>query len=289
MTKFKINHKLIKKIKKVISDLKLDKEFSISDKTKKHISLCILDLSSEIPKIAGYKMYNFLYPASLYKIYIAGALMEQVSKKKLFLDKKYKVKKVNAIDKKKEVSIDARQLIKAGQSVSLDYLLDLMITRSDNTAANCLIDIIDRKEINKFIHKHGWKGSEVTRKFLPRELEDKKYKDAKPTLTNALHVAEFFYLLEEGKIGNKDLSIYLKGVFGRQLDNTKLSKGFSKKSNFHHKTGWFAYGKKNKYGFTADAGILEMNDKKYIVSVIIPVSPLKGNKILKNLGTKLFH
>ncbi len=47
-----------------------------------------------------------------------------------------------------------------------------MITRSDNSAANCLIDKATRPEINKMIDDLGWSGSEVTRKFLKRKYED---------------------------------------------------------------------------------------------------------------------
>ena len=51
-----------------------------------------------------------------------------------------------------------------------------MITRSDNTAANCLIDFAQRPKINELLHSYGWQGSEVTRKFLKRPVEDEAYR-----------------------------------------------------------------------------------------------------------------
>ena len=95
------------------------------------------------------------------------------------------VKSPNDVDKSEEISYDPRPLLKDGDTVTVNYLLDLMITRSDNSAANCLIDIATRDSINKTMHENGWHGSEVTRKFLSRKYEDRGYDTIKGTETCA--------------------------------------------------------------------------------------------------------
>lgn len=42
--------------------------------------------------------------------------------------------------------------------MTIHYLLDLMITRSDNSAAYCLIDIAGRPNINLTMLQNNWAG-----------------------------------------------------------------------------------------------------------------------------------
>ena len=138
------------------------------------ISIAIIDLSGKNPIIGGYNMDYFIYPASLYKIFIAAEALRQAEKGKINLNKKIVISKINAVDKRKQIPCDKNKLLKAGQRVNMRYLLELMLSRSDNTAANCLIDLVGRESINRnIIKKYGWSGSEVTRKFLPRKFENK--------------------------------------------------------------------------------------------------------------------
>ena len=65
---------------------------------------------------------------------------------------------------------DPRPLLKDGDTVTINYLLDLMITRSDNSAANCLIDVATRDSINKTMHENGWMGSRCYAKIPAKEI-----------------------------------------------------------------------------------------------------------------------
>jgi len=105
-------------------------------------------------------------------MYVAMEVLKQLSNVDYALSGQYIIKAPNDVDKMKQINNDPWPLLKAGDTVTVNYLLDLMITGSDNSAANCLIDIASRDSINKTMHKMGWYGSEVTSKFLSRKLED---------------------------------------------------------------------------------------------------------------------
>ena len=98
-------------------------------------------------------MDNFIYPASVYKMYVAMEMLNQIEQGAHSLSESYIVKSPNDVDVVKEISWDPRPFLRDGDTVTINYLLDLMITRSDNSAANCLIDIAGRKNINKTMHE----------------------------------------------------------------------------------------------------------------------------------------
>ena len=192
-------------------------------------------------------------------------ILKQVSNKEYSLFRQYIVKSPNDVDRSREIGFDPRPLLKNGDTVTINYLLDLMITRSDNSAANCLIDVATRKRINQTMHDNGWYGSEVTRKFLKRKVEDPGYDTVKSTETNALHAADFMFKIYKNELINPWVSMQLKTLLGRQLDTTKLSTGLPNGTMFYHKTGWWSY-------YTNDVGIVDDGKIKYIISLFTPVT-----------------
>jgi hypothetical protein len=176
------------------------------------ISFAVIDLSKEDPEIAGYNMDHFIYPASVYKVFIGAEILRKIDIKKINLSDIVEVSDLNEVDKDirlfpKTTKADYRPLLKGGEKVSIDYLLDLMFSRSDNTASNILMDIADREDINNnIILPNGWIGSDVTRKFVNRLKKEKKYQVSKITLSNARHLAELFYKIDRGELVNKWVS-----------------------------------------------------------------------------------
>lgn len=129
-------------------------------------------------------------------MYVAMEILKQASLGQFSLLDEYVVRSPNDVDKSREITFDPRPLLQNGDTVTIHYLLDLMLTRSDNSAANCLIDIADRPNINMTMLQNNWAGSEVTRKFLRRSLEDPGYGDIRSTETCALHAADFMYRID---------------------------------------------------------------------------------------------
>ena len=269
-------------LQQIVRDINLDGIYDAGEDGMEKISFAVIDLNGPKPVIGGVNMDNFIYPASVYKMYVAMEILKQVSEEKYSLYKSYVIKSPNDVDHTSEISWDPRPLLKDGDTVTIDYLLDLMITRSDNSAANCMIDIAGRKNINETIQKNGWTGSEVTRKFLSRKLEDPGYDTIRSTVTSALHAADFMYKIYRNELVNPWVSQQLKVLLGRQLDTTKLSTGLPQNAMFYHKSGWWSY-------FTNDVGIVDDGKTKYIIALFTPITEMDVRPRFKELSNRVYR
>lgn len=268
-------------LKNIIHEAALDSTWDVGEDGKEQISFAVIDLTGRRPVLGGVNLSNFIYPASVYKMYVAMEILKQVSDNQYSLFRQYIIKSPNDVDRSKEIGFDPRPLLKNGDTVTISYLLDLMITRSDNSAANCLIDIAGRKNINKTIDDNGWYGSEVTRKFLKRKFEDPGYDTVKSTETNALHAADFMYKIYKNELINPWVSMQMKALLGRQLDTTKLSPGLPGGAMFYHKTGWWSY-------YTNDVGIVDDGKIKYIIALFTPVTEIAVRPKLKDVSQRVY-
>lgn len=208
--------------------------------TKNEIGLAIIDLNEPEPKIFGYNMDHFVYPASVYKVFIGAEVLRQIEIGDFSLDQIVEIKSPNNVDKDARIFPgDTRKLLNAGDKVSIDYLLDLMLTRSDNTASNTLIDLVGRENITKnIIHQYHWQGSEVTRKFLDRIKEDKSYQFSSTTLSCTRHLAEFFYLVETEKLISPFVSKKLKDYMSRWNKDGRKGLNIDDYISYYRKGGW---------------------------------------------------
>lgn len=269
-------------LKKIIKDAGLDGIYDAGEDGMEKISFAVIDMTGRKPLLGGVNMDNFLYPASLYKMYVAMEVLNQIGEGKYSLFRSYVVKSPNDADRVKEISWDPRPLLRDGDTVTVDYLLDLMITRSDNSAANCLIDIAGRKNINKTMHENGWYGSEVTRKYLPRKFEDPGYDTIRGTETCALHAADFMYKVYNNELINPWVSQQMKALLGRQLDTTKLSNGLPSNVMFYHKSGWWNF-------FTNDVGIADDGQIKYVIALLTPITEDDVRSKMKVVSERVYH
>ena len=277
---FSVDQELSDSLSSIVRSVHLDSTFITTDGPET-ISLAVVDLSNGKPVLGGVHYDEFIYPASVYKMYVAMEVLKEISDGDYYLSTPYVVRFPNAVDSSREIAWDPRPLLRVGDTVTINYLLDLMITRSDNSAANCLIDVARRDSINATMHEYGWYGSEVTRKFLSREYEDSAYKNIRGTSTCALHAADFMYRVYANKLVNSWVSMQLKALLGRQLDTTKISRGLPRDAMFYHKTGWWST-------WTNDVGIVEDGNVKYIISCFTPVTQSEAEPMMKDLSRKVF-
>ncbi|MDB4984272.1 MAG: beta-lactamase [Patescibacteria group bacterium] len=208
--------------------------------SKYEMSFAVVDLNSDKPEIFGYNLDHFIYPASMYKVFIGAEVLRRIEVGDFNINQKIAVKSPNDVDKDARIFPgDTRKLLNAGDLVAIDYLLDLMLTRSDNTASNCLIDLVGRESITQnIIYKNGWQGSEVTRKFLDRIKEDKPYQFSSTTMSCARHFAEFFYLVENGKLESEFVSRKLKDYMLRWSKEGRKGLSLKEYALYYRKGGY---------------------------------------------------
>jgi beta-lactamase class A len=266
----------------IVKELDLDKDFDVGEDGIEQISFAVIDLNGDTPVLGGVNLENFIYPASVYKMYVAAEALHQISNGEYSLYQSFIVKSPNDVDLSKQIDSDPRLLLKDGDTVTVNYLLDLMITRSDNSAANCLIDLAKRPRINEMMQQNGWQGSEVTRKFLKRKFEDEGYIEIRGTETCALHAADFMYRIETNQLINPWVSMQMKALLGRQLDKSKLAQGLPGDAMYYHKTGWWSY-------WTNDVGIVDDEKVKYIIACFIPVEEEAALPKFKILSSRVYE
>ena len=278
---FETDDRFDKELGSIIRKLELDKDFNVGEDGIEQISFAVVDLTGDKPVLGGFKPENLIYPASVYKMYVAATILWQISEGMYRLETSHIVKEHNAVDRTREIKWDPRPLLAGGDTVTIGYLLDLMITRSDNSAANCLIDVATRPGINKLIKIYGWEGSEVTRKFLKRKLEDPGYTEVPSTMTCGLHAADFLYKIYNNELINEWVSRQMMTLLGRQLDKSKLAQGLPGSAMYYHKTGWFSY-------WTHDVGIVADGEVKYVIACFLPIEEEKALPIMKELSRRVF-
>lgn len=278
---YKIDEKLSKSLETIVTRLGLAGEFDTGEDGMERISLAVIDLTGKKPHLAGVHYDNFIYPASVYKMYVAAAVLEKISAQACSLTTMLIATEPNVVDRSREIKWDPRPLLQHGDTVTVNYLLDLMITRSDNSAANCLIDLAGRETINTLMHRYGWHGSEVTRKFLKRKFEDPGYETIRGTETCALHAADFLYRIETNQLVNPWVSMQMKCLLGRQLDKSKLAGGLPPQAMMYHKTGWFSY-------WTHDVGLVDDGQVRYIIACFLPIEEEQALPKLKQLSQQIY-
>ena len=279
---FEVDKSFSDSLNAIVKSVGLDSTFNVGEDGTEQISFAVIDMNGPKPVLGGVNYDNFIYPASVYKMYVAMTILSEISDGDYFLTTPYIVKSPNDVDRTKEIAWDPRPLLKDGDTVTINYLLDLMITRSDNSAANCLIDVATRDSINNLMHKYNWYGSEVTRKYLSRKYEDPAYKTIRGTETCALHAADFMYRIYTNRLINPWVSMQMKALLGRQLDTTKISTGLPPNAMFYHKTGWWSY-------WTNDVGIVDNGKIKYIIACFTPVEEDRVRPAFKIISSEVYN
>lgn len=248
------------------------------------VSACVIDLSKKEPEVFGYRMDEFVYPASCYKVFVGAEVLRRIEKRELSFQTIVEVKSPNDVNKDARIfPEDSRPLLKAGDKESVDRLLDLMLTRSDDTAANCLIDLVSRESITKnIIQRYGWAGSEVTRKFLDRAKEREPYRFSETTMSCPRHLAEFFFLIEKNEMVSSFVSEKLKAyMMGRKSTRGVL---FKSPVSFYGKGGWLdtnlwehspfsalkniLHGKWAVIRWSHDVGVVQKGNTHFVVCVM---------------------
>jgi hypothetical protein len=222
-------------------------------------------------QILGHDSSAMFSAASLSKLFIAAEVLRRVDTEELHYGDLVWIDPNNCVgDPNGLIRRDRIDDLAGDSRVPLEYLLDVMLARSSNTAANTLIDLVSRESINaNIIHRFGWFGSEVTRKFLPRSLEPERHRAAPPTLTCAQHISQFLVLLDREEIFGSFVSKeIIRRLEGSRTDGT-LSISGSGFDSYYHKIGSLEVrGSQGPRRWQQDAGVARRGGSGVVLSIL---------------------
>lgn len=243
------------------------------DNEDEYSSICVVDISDITkPRVGGWNQENFIYPASAYKLYVLGEAIRRVVEDSLSLDDSVTVKEYN---------VRPESHLAAGQQVSISEVLRYMMTYSDNTAANEAIDLVDRQRASALLRAMGCQGSDITRKYLSRDLEDDGYTTAPGTTSSAQHFATFLWAVETGAIGGGRGRGLIKAYMSMiETAQNRIRAGLPTGATLYSKSGtWSA--------FSAEVAIVEDGTVRYIVCILTAIPAKKADPLIATFIRKL--
>lgn len=121
---------------------------AIDEKFEGNLGVYVKCLREEADEdsIAGYKALQFWYLASTTKIPIAVAVLQAVEQEKLKLSQKVVLKQSDFVDGSGQVIWK-----KPGAEMTIQYLLEQMLTYSDSTAADILTRLVTTDKVNSAV------------------------------------------------------------------------------------------------------------------------------------------
>ncbi len=146
----------------------------------------------------------------------------------------------------------------AGSVFSIQDLLEPMITESDNTAANVLIETMGFDALNSYFKKIGLKNTNLSRKMLD-------FKERSEGVENYTTAREMAYLLEalyHKKFLNKNVSEKCLRLLGQQKINDRIPRGLPQGIPVAHKTGLENY-------ICHDVGIVYTGKGDFLICVLV--------------------
>src|SRR6187549_118953 len=107
-------------LKNIVHDVGLDSTWDVGEDGKEQISFVVIDLTGKKPVLGGVNPENFIYPASVYKMYVAMEILKQVSNNEYSLFRQYIVKSPNDVDRSREIGFDPRPLLRDDDTVTVN-------------------------------------------------------------------------------------------------------------------------------------------------------------------------
>ena len=201
---------------------------------------------------------NQQFPAaSLVKLPILAAAFYAVREKKISLEELVTIEK-------KDIAGGSGRLksLSLPKKFTFAQLLELMISSSDNSATNKVIEILDFEYINSIFKRLGLTNTTLVRKMMD-------FSQRKNGIDNYTSAADISYLLEKiykKKLVNQKLSKLALSFLTKQKVNDRLPRYLPTKVVVAHKTGL-------ERGVVHDAGIVFTSNGDYLICVLV-----KGGK-----------
>jgi len=190
---------------------------------------------------------RYLYPASMIKTPLALAAFELVAERVINLDETYAVTAANM------TANDKDSPLVPGYVATLQQLIELMLTLSDNVATNVLFDALGRERATAIVQQQfGLANTSFHRKVSGSEplIVDPGWDKVHRNSHNAEDAAKLFELIARDEVPFARL---FRSILERQHWNNKLPAGLYPGDRFAHKTG-------DTDDVTHDGGILDTQE-----------------------------
>jgi len=201
---------------------------------------------------------RYWVPASTVKLFAGMYAYKLIAEKKLHVDDQITIEGKNVVPT--ELVSDELPALQEGDSVSVERLIKQMLTQSDNTAFNMLLDVLDRQKITQYIRDIGLTHSAVGSK-LNLDTSQEQYEFDVPgyginTTTAEDYAQAFTYIKERKILGAADLF----NILLQQKINTMIPLLLPKDVQVAHKTG-------DLDPLYHDGGIIIKGNNSYVLSV----------------------
>lgn len=197
-------------------------------------------------------------PASTVKTYVAMYAFKKIQDNELSLDDFILIDPDNVVPT--EMETDEMPALNEGQSVTVNRLIRQMLTQSDNTAYNTLLDVLDREEITKYAKSLGFSHTTIGSKLNLDSNQQQSELNAPGygiNRTSADDYSSAFDLIRRGKVpGARELYLILKD----QKINNMIPLLLPKNVTVAHKTG-------DLDPLYHDGGIIVGPNRTYVLSM----------------------
>lgn len=191
---------------------------------------------------------NVVVPsASTIKLFIMVCALQKVKEGVLSLEQRIEI----------DGKYDIESVLEKGNSYSLEELITYMIVKSDNIAANLLIDILGLEDINKYIKSLGINNTLLQRKMIDHDSN----KAGKDNYTTAYDLTHFLELLYNKKVIDNDYSNMMIDIIKQQEKKYLMRYYMPEDIIVANKTG-------NLKGVKNDAGIVYTSKGDYIFTLL---------------------
>lgn len=191
--------------------------------------------------------------ASMIKPFIMVEVYNQVSYGNLKIFDKVKLK-----EEDKALGDGVLKGKEVGSEYTVRELVEYMISKSDNTATNMLIDLVGMENINNTIESLGFKDTILRRKMMDEDKKD----EGIDNYTSVKDLDNLFYKLYKGEcLGNEYDKVMLEMLIKCE-NNSKILNKLPKNIVSAHKSGELR-------GVQNDGGIIFTQNGDYILNILI--------------------
>ncbi|MDY0059561.1 MAG: serine hydrolase, partial [Myxococcota bacterium] len=242
--------------------------------------ITLIDLTvPDRPETAQINGLSPIYPASVIKLVVMVGVEREVEEGRLTLQTLLTPTEQQTTCTGQPEG-DLRPQIRTGVPRTVGELEELMITRSDNSATNVLIDAVGRDRLRAYMEALGLPGLQLYRYVFGCEpYDDPLWDGVHLNSMTALETAQLLALILDGGPGflGEAARLRMQEILGDQLYRDGIYQGLPDDALYLSKTGTTSTKKH-------DAGLILWQEQRYALAAFLDMTPGAGTPLLEELG-----